>query len=1035
LLRGLVSWALQHRAVVLALAALLVATGIDSARHAQFDVFPDFVPPQVVIQTEAPGLAPEQVEQLVTQPIEAALAGLPAMESLRSESIAGLSVLTATFREDTDALADRQLLGESLSEIAARLPIGVSPPRVSPLTSATMDVLKIGLVSDRLSPMELRSLAEWTLRPRLLAVPGVARVNVFGGAVRQTQILVHPSALLAHGIGLADVLAAAREALAIRGAGFVETSNQRITIDSVGEPPSAAALGATVIASGAGAPLRIADVADVVEGAAPRFGDALVMGRPGVLLALSSQRGANTLDTTQRLEAALAELAPLFEREGVTVYPALHRPANFIESSLGNIRFVIGLGSVLVIAVLVVFLRDARTAFISLTAIPLSLLGAVVVLRQLGVALDTMTLGGLAIAIGEVVDDAIVDVENIVRRLRENEAAGWPRSAFVVVRDASLEVRSAVIYATASVALVFLPLLTLGGIQGRFFAPLAQSYLLAIGASLVVALIVTPALCLALLGRELAHPVEPRIQTWLRDRYAALLGRVMEQPRRLAIGAAAVLAIAVAATPFLGGDFLPAFREGHLVIQMSALPGTGLDETLRIGRHVSRALLALPGVATVEQQAGRAEQGEDTWGPHRSEFHVELAPGTDDEGTTEAVRDLLATFPGIQSETLTFLGDRISETISGETSEVVVNLFGDDLAVLDAEARDVAAVLASLPGAADVQFPAAEVAPRITIRPRPAVLAQFGLRPAALLDQLQTAYQGSVVGQTHRGSEIADVVVSLDAASRSDPEAIGSLRVRASGGVALPLATLAAIENSDGRDAIQHEAGRRRQTVTCNVTGRDVAGFAREARRAIAERVTLAPETYATFEGSAEARSDAQRQIAVRGALGALGVVLLLATFARSLRVLAIFLAGVPLALSGGVLAVAASAVLGGPVHGLSLGSLVGFVTVFGITARNAILMLAHFQHLVDAEGATWNRALALRGARERVVPVVMTALVTGLGLLPVALSANRAGGEIDGPMALVILGGLAASTAANLLLLPVLCARYARFERSTKGL
>ena len=1032
MLRAVIATALRRRNLVFALAVMVVAFGIWSAQHAELDVFPDFVPPQVVVQTESPGFAPEQVEQLVTQPVESALGGLPGMVSLRSESIAGLSVVSIVFREDSELLVDRQLLTESLGEVAARLPQGVHTPRMSALTSATMDVLKIGLVSDHLSPLALRALAEWTLRPRLLAVPGVARVNLFGGDVRQTQILVHPDALLAHDVGLSDVLAAARDASAIRGAGFVETENQRIPVATVGEPLSLADLGDTVVSVRDGAPLRLADLADVVDGAAPKFGDALVQGRPGVLLTLSSQWRANTMEVTRNIETALADLAPLFEREGVQVYPRLHRPASFIESSLSTVRTALGIGAALVVVVLLLFLRDARTALISLSAIPLSLLSAVIVLRALGITLNTMTLGGLAIAIGEVVDDAIIDVENIVRRLRENEARGRPRFAFAVVLDASLEVRAAVVYATASVALVFLPLLTMSGLSGRFFGPLAQSYLLAISASLLVALTVTPALCLALLGRGLPHPQQPRIQTALRTRYAARLGRVLARPRPLYAGAAGVLVLGLVAVPFLGGEFLPEFREGHLVLQLSGPPGTALDESLRIGRRISESLLARPGIATVEQQVGRAEQGEDTWGPERSEMHVELAKqsGAEEARTVDDVRALLASFPGLQSEVLTFLGDRISETISGETAAVVVNVFGDDLALLDAKAAEIAQALGSVPGAADVLVQSVASAPRVTVRPRADTLSRFGFRPADLLDQIQTAYQGTVVAQTHRGNEVTDVVVVLDAESRRDPEAIGALQIRNAGGLVMRLRELAEIDAKDGRDMILHEAGRRRQTVTCNVTGRDVSSFVAEARKAVDARVALPAGTYAVFAGTAEERTAAQREIGLRGALGAVGIVLLLGTVSRSARVLAFFLVNVPLAMAGGVLAVLLSSWLGAG-RGLSLGSLVGFVAVFGITARNAIMMVSHFQHLVDEEGATWNHATAIRGATERVVPVLMTALVTGFGLLPVAFAANDAGGEIDGPMAIVILGGLATSTALNLLLLPVLCARYGRFERA----
>jgi CzcA family heavy metal efflux pump len=1029
MLRTVVLGSLRHRGVVAALSAALVLYGLWSAVHAPLDVLPEFSPPQAVIQTEAPGFAPEQVEALVTQPIEAAVGGLAGMEALRSESIQGLSVVTAVFREDVDVLAARQLLAEGVGESAARLPLGVGPPRLSPLTSATMDVLKVGLVSDTRSAMELRALTEWTLRPRLLMVPGVARVNVFGGAVPQLQVQVRPEALIASGLALSEVVAAARDAVVVGGAGFVETANQRITLASLGEPASARELGKTVIAARDGAPLRLADLATVTEAPAPRFGDALVQGRPGVLLTLSSQWGANTMEVTRGLEAALRELAPLFQREGVTLYPRLHRPASFIESSLGNVQRALALGGVLVVGVLALFLRDPRTAFVSLTAIPLSLLTAVIVLRHSGATLNTMTLGGLAIAIGEVVDDAVVDVENIARRLRENAALGAPRAPLAVVLEASLEVRSAIVFATASVVLVFLPLLTLGGLAGSFFAPLAQSYLLAIVASLGIALTATPALCLLLLGRGPAHPSEPGLQTRLKHAYGALLERVLARPMSLlATGTAATVA-ALLLLPTLGGEFLPDFRERHLVLQLASAPGTALDETLRVGRRLSQALLALPGVATVEQQVGRAEQGEDTWGPERSEFHVELVPSgaADEERTVESVRALLDGVPGLRSEVLTFLGDRIRESISGESSEVVVHLFGDDLDALDRAARQVASALGELQGAADVQVPAGGNAPRVAIRPLPEALARFGFRPAEVLGPLETVYRGTTVAQLHRGNQVTDVVVIAPVESRDDVATIAALPVRNASGLRLPLGVLAQVREEEGRDVILHEGGRRRQTVTCNVAGRDLASFVAEARRAVAERVALPAGVYPVFAGTAEARAQAGRELLVRSAFGAAGIGLLLGMVSRHPRNLAVLATNLPLALVGGVLAVAVVAAFGG--GGLSLGSLVGFVTLFGITSRNAIMMLSHYRHLVEVDGAAWGRETALRGAVERVVPVTMTALVTALGLLPVALSSGRPGGEIDGPMAVVILGGLASSTALTLLALPVLWLRYGRFE------
>jgi CzcA family heavy metal efflux pump len=1029
MLRAVVDFCLRFRGIVIALAIVLFVYGMYTTRHAKLDVFPEFVPPQVTVQTEAPGLTAEQVEMLVTTPLEATINGLGHLDALRSESIQGLSVVTVVFEEGTDIYHDRQLLAERLAGAATRLPMGVHAPTMSPLTSSTMDLLKIGLVSDRLSPMALRSFADWTLRPRLLSVAGVAQVTVFGGDVRQLQIQVEPAALQAHGLALADVLVAARAATGIVGAGFVDTPNQRIALETQGQAIAPETLAQVVVARRDGLSVHLADVAHVVEAAAPRFGDALIQGRPGVLLALLSQYGANTLEVTEALERALDDMRPVFEREGITLYPALHRPATFIETALGNLRSSLTLGGVLVAIVLFAFLGDARTAFISLTAIPLSLLAAVIALTQLGFALDTMTLGGLAIAIGEVVDDAIIDVENIVRRLRQNEEADRPRSSFLVVLDASLEVRSAVVFASLIVVTVFLPVLTLTGLQGSFFAPLALAYILAILASLAVALTVTPALALMVFGRGVPDQTEPRLQRWVKDRYQRVLMRVAVHPRAVISTVAVLCAVALAVLPFFGGEFLPEFREGHFILQVATTPGTSLEEMKRLGAAISGELLALPAVATVEQQIGRAEQGEDTWGPHRSEFHVELHPldAKAQQHAEDEIRAVLADFPGISSEVLTFLGDRIRETITGEAAPVVVSLFGDDLDVLDDKARRVASVLSSVPGAADVVVTSPPGAPMMTIAIRPERLARLGFRPVDVMEAVQTSYQGSVVAQTHQANRTTDVVVVLEDASRRDPEAVGSLLLRNGEGLRVPLAELADVESSSQRYAILHEGARRRQTVTCNPT-RDVASFVRDARAAIAERVPMSAGVYATFGGEAEAGSRARSQLLLHAAIGGVGIVLLLGLGLANWRNVSLLLVNLPFALVGGVVAVVFVGWFGAAAGRISIGTLVGFVTLFGITTRNSIMMISHFDHLVRVEGQPWGPATGYRGATERVVPILMTASVTALGLLPLALGGGQAGREIEGPMATVILGGLVTSTALNLLVLPTLALRWGSF-------
>ncbi|HWF19067.1 MAG TPA: efflux RND transporter permease subunit, partial [Verrucomicrobiae bacterium] len=623
MLNWIVHFSLRFRGVIVALACLTIGYGIYITAHAKLDVFPNFVPPEVTVQTEASGMSSEQVEALVTVPVENTINGLGNMETMRSESIQGLSAITVVFSEGSDIFRSRQMLAEKLNEIASQLPLGVKAPQMSALTSATMDLLKVGLVSDKVSPMELRTFADWTIKPRLLAVPGVARCIVFGGDVRELQVQVIPERLMAYNLSLSDVLNAARASSAVMGGGYIETENQRIVIQTEGEAVTPEILGEVEVAHHENQSVRLRDIAFVREAAEPKFGDTLIQARSGVLLSMASQYGANTMEVTRAVEAALTELQPIFDREGVKVYPRLHRPATFIEISLRNIKHSLYLGGILVAVVLFLFLGHFRTAFISLTAIPLSLLTAIIIMDKLGVTLNTITLGGLAIAIGEVVDDAIIDVENIFRRLRENKSLPKPRSTFRVVFDASIEVRSAVVYATFIVALVFLPVLTLTGLQGSFFAPLALSYILAIMASLAVALTLTPALSLIFFAKGVKDGDEPRLQTWLKRVYGGILNFFARWPRAVMLVVALICVGALLALPHFGSEFLPEFREGHFVLQIQMTPGTSLGEMRRLGAGISNELLKIKSIATVEEQIGRAESGEDTWGTHRCEFHVE----------------------------------------------------------------------------------------------------------------------------------------------------------------------------------------------------------------------------------------------------------------------------------------------------------------------------------------------------------------------------------------------------------------------------
>jgi CzcA family heavy metal efflux pump len=970
-------------------------------------------------------LAPEEVEALVTHPVESALNGSPNLSSIRSQSTQGLSVVTATFEDKTDIYRDRQMVTERLTEAASRLPVGVQAPTLGPLTSSTSLSLIVGLTSKTRTPMQIRTFADWTLRPRLLGAPGVARVAVFGGDIEQYQIQLIPGRLAAYKLSIEDVIAAAQNATGVRGAGFIDTGNQRILVQTHGQAFSPEMLGDAILRGTSGASVRLRDVAHVVRAPAPPIGGALINGRPGVILEVSSQYGQNTLAVTDGVEKLLNGMQPAISAAGMNLTPALFRPADFISAAVSNLGRSLVLGGLLVSVVLFLFLFNARIAFISLTAIPLSLLIAVIVLYYTGGSLNTLTLGGLAIAIGEVVDDAIIDVENIHRRLRERATDENAKpSVLQVIRAASLEVRSAVVYATFIVVCVFLPVVALSGVQGRLFRPLAFTYIVAILASLLVALTLTPALSILLLPKAIREEKEPRGVTWLKNKYMRVLTTANDHRPLALISATALFLLAGVTVPFFGGGFLPELHEGHLIAHTVFLPGTSLAESERMGARISDALLKIPSVASVAQQIGRAELTDDTEGTEYSEFHIKLRPNADQENAESEIRKTFGGFPGFSFSMNSFLAERMEEILAGSTGQVVIKVFGDNLDTLDQKADEIAAALGGVRGAADVQLQFPPGTPEISIQLRPDRLAEFGFRPADVLKDVQAAYQGVIASQVYQGIRVVDVVAILGPKARTNPDSVGSLLIESPAGVRVPLDQIAAVSLTSGRSVIAHDGTTRVQVITCNVRGRDLTSFVADARKTIEGHIRFPAGTYALFSGESEARSAAQQELLLYSFAGLIGIVLLLYMALGNVRNLGLALANLPFALVGGVLA----AFITG--RYITVGSLVGFVTLFGITTRNSIMMISHFEHLVVQEGMEWGRAAAFRGASERLIPILMTALVTGLGLLPLALGSGAPGREIEGPMAIVILGGLLTSTALNLLLLPMLCLRYGRFEK-----
>ena len=1026
-MRALVAAALRLRIPVVALSVVLIVVGIQATRDAPFDVFPEFAPPLVEIQTEAPGLSSADVEALVSVPLEAALSGVPGLKTLRSKSVMGLSSVVLIFESGADRIVARQLVQERLTRVAATLPAARPPVILSPLSSLSR-VMKIGVSSKTLSQVELTTLARWTMRPRLMAIPGVANVAIWGQRDRQLQVLVDPDRLRASGVTLQEVMTATRDATSVAAGGFLDTPNQRLAVAHTSSVKRASDLAqmalpfrSGTLAPGrlarSGAARRLGDVADVVEGFPPPIGDGVINDGPGLLLIVEKQPEGNTLQVTHDVEAALAALKPGLP--GVDVDSTIFRPATFIEMSIANLNRALLIGCLLVVVVLVVFLWDWRTAVISLTAIPLSLLAAALVLRYRSGTLDTMVIAGLIIALGEVVDDAIIDVENIVRRLRLNRALAEPRPAFPVVLDASLEVRSAVVYGSVIVVLVFLPVFLLEGLAGSFFRALALSYVLAVAASLLVALLVTPALSLLLLPQA-THAHEAPLVTWLKAGYRQLLPRLVAAPRTAIAVVAVSLAATAASYPLLGEEFLPHFKEYDFLMHWVEKPGTSLDAMTRITLRASRELRAIPGVRNFGAHIGRAEVADEVVGVNFTELWISLDPSVAYEATVAQIQAVVDGYPGLQRDLLTYLRERIKEVLTGASATVVVRIFGPDLPELQRKAAEVGKAISAVNGAVDVKVQALTMVPQVEVTFRPERAQQVGVSAAMVRDTVATMLRGTKAGEVFDQQKVFDVVVWSTPERRRDLFALRRLPIELPTGGYAPLGSVADVTLGPTPNEITREGSSRRIDVTSNVRGRDLGSVARDIEAALAG-IPFGAGYHPEVLGEYKARAESQSRLLALGALSLLGILLVLHVDFGSGRLVALVALTIPFALIGGV----ASVFLTGGV--LSLGSLVGFVTVLGIAARNGIMLVSHYRHLEREEGMAFGPELAMRGAEERLAPILMTALVTGLALVPIIAGGDRSGHEIEHPMAVVILGGLVTSTVLNLFLLPAIYLRYGR--------
>jgi CzcA family heavy metal efflux pump len=1017
MLAWLVATALRQRVLVLAMAALLVVMGLRASGNVPLDVFPEFAPPIVEVQTEAPGLSTEEVESLITVPIEIAVNGVPDLTTVRSKSVLGLSSVTILFKRGTDVICARQLVQERIGQVQAWLPAAARPPVMLPPLSSTSRAMKIGISSARLDQMQLSELARWTIRPRLMAVPGVAKVAIWGLRDRQLQVLVDPDRLRAAGVTLAEVRAATGDAVLVGGGGFVDTPTQRFAVRQSSAIQSADDLAQAIVKQSGEAAIRIGDVARVVDGFAAPIGNAIIDDGPGLMLIVEKQPTGNTLQLTRDVEKAIAELKPGLQ--DVKVDTTIFRPATFIERSIDNLTRALLIGCVLVAAVLFVFTRDWRQAVISLTAIPLSLLAARLVLLWSGMTINTMVIAGLVIALGEVVDDAIIDVENIARRLKLNRETTRPLPAFDVVLAASLEVRTAVLFASLIVMLVFLPIFFLGGVAGTFFQPLAIAYVLAIAASLLVALVVTPALCLILLpNAPLRAEGDTRLAAALKRRYAGALPGLVARPRLAMAIIAGGLLVAGGGYASFKDQFLPDFRETDFLMHFVEKPGTSIEAMERITIRASKELRAIPGVRNFGAHIGRAEAADEVVGPNFTELWISLDENADYDASVARIKAVIDGYPGLYRDVLTYLRERIKEVLSGAGATVVVRIFGPDQVELRAAAERVRARVDAIPGVADLQVEQQVLVPLIEIRPRAADLATLGLTAGEVRRQAQTLVAGQKLGEIYRDQKSFEVALWGEPAVRGDLQVLRELMIEAPTGAPVRLRDIADVRIVSAPNEVKRENGQRRIDVTLNVAGADLGSVARAVEAGVSE-MPFASGYFPTVLGEYAALKESRQRLWTTGLLCLIGILLLVWSVFRSLRITALVGTSLPFALVGGVIAVAMT---GGV---LSLGSLVGFVTVIGIAARNGIMLLSHYDHLQRVEAEAFGPALVLRGAGERLVPILMTALCAGLALLPLVVAGDAPGHEIEHPMAIVILGGLVSSTLLNLFLMPALYLRF----------
>jgi CzcA family heavy metal efflux pump len=1033
MMRWVVGSSLKFRYVVVAVGAAMLVFGAQQLRGMPVDAFPEFAPPRVEVQTICLGLTASEVEELVSTPLEQSLTGVKGLDVIRSKSVPQLSSIELLFKPGTDVLKVRQLVQERVEAITPSLPTWAAPPFIMPATSTTSRVIKIGMSSKTVPILDLSTIAYWKVRARLLRVPGVANVALWGEHLEQYHVQVDPKRMRQQGVTLEQTMESTSNALdagllrfadgnRIGTGGFIDTPNQRLVVQHVLPIVTPHDLAQVAVTERDGKTVRLADVANVVKSTQPLAGDAVINGGPGLLLIVEKYPWGNTLDVTRGVEAAIAEMQPGLP--GIQFDTHIFRAANFIETSLHNLTLSLLIGALLVVLVLGAFLFEWRTALISLMSIPLSLVAAALVLYARGETVNVMVLAGFVIALGVVVDDAIIDIENIWRRLRQRQAEGSQKSKAHIVLDASLEVRSPIVYATMIIIAALLPVYFLQSLTGTFFRPLVLSYGLAVLASLIVALTITPALSLIFLSRgSLDRRDSPAVQR-LKGGYAAILSRIIHRPRWAYLAVALTAAVGIAVVPFLGQSLIPEFKERDFLGHWITKPGTSLPEERRATAKAQRELASIPGVGHVGTHIGQAFLADEVAGVNFGENWIAIDPSADYAKTRAAIEETVAGYPGMFHDVQTYLNERIDEVLAGASEPVVVRIFGSNLDLIHRKADEVRDTIAKIDGVSDAYVEFQEGVPQMEVKVNLAAAQRYGVKPGDVRRAASTLVESEEVGDIFRGGRAYDVHVWSTPQTRNSVTAIRELPIDTPGGGRVPLGRVASVQIKPLPNVIHHEGTSRSIDVLAGVDGRDLGSVVGAVEKSIG-KIDFPLGYHAELLGEYKERQTAQNRLLLYGIGAAIAIFLLLQASFRSFRLATLSFITLPIALVGGALA----AWLAGGI--LSLGSLVGFYTVFGIAARNGILMINHFQHLEQEEGETFGPGLVLRGALERLSPILMTTLATGLALVPLVVSGNIPGHEIEHPLAVVVVGGLVTSTLLNLFVVPPL---YLRFGRSRKA-